>query len=210
MLRPLVLSSFLFAFTVVSGCSRNDEPDDGGRASAANEDVASPDSHMVDGEGVRELITVARVAIEPLGGSEVSGSVTFARSSQGVRLTYNIVGLGSGRHGFHVHETGSCEDGDDGTPGGAAGGHFNPAGAPHGAPDRAVTFRHAGDLGNLFVLPDGSAAGTFSDPLAELDGENSIIGRALMIHAEEDDFATQPTGNAGARIGCGVITGVEV
>ena len=171
--------------------------------------MISPDSHMADEQDVRELITLARVSIEPLGGSGVSGSVTFARSLQGVRLTYNIVGLEPGRYGFHVHENGSCEDGDDDTPGGAAGGHFNPAGAPHGAPDRVATARHAGDLGNLYVLPDSSAVGTFGDPLAELEGENSIIGRALMIHAEEDDFTTQPTGAAGARIGCGVITGVE-
>ena len=210
LIRACLFSAALLSFAVLSsGCGSNDERADGAGEEAVEESSSRIADALQDGEEPRALVTQARATIEPLGDSGLSGTVTFARSAQGVRLTYNIVGLEPGRYGFHVHENGSCEDGDDGTPGGAAGGHFNPAGAPHGAPDRVATARHAGDLGNLYVLPDSSAVGTFGDPLAELEGENSIIGRALMIHAEEDDFTTQPTGNAGPRIGCGVITGVE-
>ena len=145
------------------------------------------------------------VQIEPLGGSGVSGTVTLSPAPGGLEVRYELAGLTPGPHGFHVHENGSCADGDDGTPGGAAGGHFAPGGSPHGAPDAADGQRHAGDFGNVMADASGMASGSFVDVVATLDGPNGIAGKAVVVHADPDDLQTQPTGNAGSRVGCGVI-----
>jgi Cu-Zn family superoxide dismutase len=103
-----------------------------------------------------------------------------------------------GKHGFHVHEFGDCSMAD----GVCAGGHFNPTGSPHGSPDAAK--RHVGDFGNLTADESGKATYKRVDKLITFSGPNSIIGRSIIVHAAPDDFS-QPSGNAGARIGCGVI-----
>ncbi|MFT5357871.1 MAG: Cu-Zn family superoxide dismutase, partial [Polyangiales bacterium] len=102
-------------------------------------------------------------------------------------------------HGFHVHETGDCSA-PDGT---SAGGHFNPDGHDHGLPEASA--RHAGDLGNVEADAEGNvnSESRFSD--LHLDGEQGIGGRAVILHANPDDGG-QPTGNAGPRVACGVIS----
>src|SRR5690606_33627677 len=102
-----------------------------------------------------------------------------------------------------VHENGSCEPGEDGTPGGAAGDHFAPLGNPHGAPGDSA--RHVGDLGNVEAGADGRAQGTFVDPVVTLDGAHAIVGKAVVVHSGEDDLTSQPSGDSGDRVGCGVI-----
>jgi Cu-Zn family superoxide dismutase len=104
-----------------------------------------------------------------------------------------------GPHGFHIHEKGDCSAADASS----AGGHFNPTGKPHGGPDSDA--RHAGDFGNIEADATGNArySRTFSD--LTLDGESSIIGKAIIVHQKADDLKTQPSGDAGGRIGCGVI-----
>jgi Cu-Zn family superoxide dismutase len=135
----------------------------------------------------------------PTTGSAVSGIVTFTVTRAGLRIVADLQGLTPGKHGFHIHEYGDCSALD----GISAGGHFNPWNKPHGAP--ASTERHAGDLGNLTADESGKAHLDWIDTMLELGGENSIIGRAMVVHADEDDLQTQPTGNAGARVACGVI-----
>jgi superoxide dismutase, Cu-Zn family len=132
-------------------------------------------------------------------GNSVHGIVTFEAGEKGVRVVVNLSGLKPGTHGFHVHEFGDISS-DDGS---SAGGHFNPTGMPHSMP--MGTQRHAGDMGNIEADEQGNAHLDYIDPVMKLDGPNSIIGHAVIIHAKEDDFKTQPTGNAGARIGNGVI-----
>ena len=134
--------------------------------------------------------------VMPVGDSNVSGSVTFTASENGVQVTGNFEGLEPGNHGFHIHEYGDCTA-EDGT---SAGGHFNPAENNHGAPSDME--RHMGDLGNIEVNENGSAAVDFADQTVTLD---QIIGRGIIIHAGEDDFESQPTGAAGSRVACGVI-----
>jgi Cu-Zn family superoxide dismutase len=132
-------------------------------------------------------------------GNAVTGVVTFEEVASGVRVIANLTGLTPGKHGFHIHEFGdiSSEDGS------SAGGHFNPTAMPHSMP--MSEKRHAGDMGNIDADDKGSAHLDYIDPVMKLNGEYSIIGHAVIIHAKEDDFKTQPTGNAGARIGNGVI-----
>ena len=116
-----------------------------------------------------------------------------------MRVVADIEGLTPGDHGFHVHEFGDCSA-PDGT---SAGAHFNPTKKPHGAPDNAE--RHVGDLGNITADESGKAHYDRIDTVIELNGENTIVGRSVIVHAKADDFVSQPAGNAGSRIACGVI-----
>jgi Cu-Zn family superoxide dismutase len=138
------------------------------------------------------------------------GLVLFVREGAGIRVTGRVTGLAPGPHGFHVHENGSCSPDDSDGDGleeaaGAAGAHFNPTNAPHGARTANRSSRHAGDLGNIDADAAGAAAIAFTDSLIALDGRRNIIGRALIVHSDRDDLTTQPAGNSGRRVSCGVI-----
>ncbi len=144
-------------------------------------------------------VTKAICVVQPLGESKVQGKVTFTQLEGGVEIVAELTGFAPGEHGFHVHEFGDCSM-MDGT---CAGGHFNPTGAPHGGPDSDK--RHVGDLGNIKADASGKATYKRVDKLIALNGPNSIIGRSIIVHAKADDLKTQPSGDAGARVGCGVI-----
>jgi Cu-Zn family superoxide dismutase len=143
-------------------------------------------------------VTKAIAVVHPLGDNKVSGKVIFTQMKDGVEIAAQITGLSPGEHGFHVHEFGDCSMAD----GTCAGGHFNPEGKPHGRPDAAE--RHVGDFGNIKAGEDGKATYKRVDKMITFSGPHSIIGRSVIIHDKPDDFS-QPTGNAGGRIGCGVI-----
>lgn len=145
----------------------------------------------------------AAARFEPAPGSNVSGTVRFIEEDGGVRVVADLTGVESaGKHGFHIHENGQCEhDGDHFS---SAGGHFNPTNAPHACPPTEP--RHAGDLGNVEVGPDGAGRLEATTNLLSLEGPNSVVGKAVILHADEDDCQTQPTGNAGGRIACAVVT----
>jgi Cu-Zn family superoxide dismutase len=139
--------------------------------------------------------------LQPTAGSQVQGRVTFRQDSEGVHVVAELSGLSPGKHGFHVHEFGDCSAPDASS----AGGHFNPLGSPHGAPDNPPDQRHVGDLGNIEADADGNGFYERVDKVISLHGENSIIGKSVIVHADPDDLVTQPTGNAGARVACGTI-----
>ncbi len=143
----------------------------------------------------------AGAALEPTKGSTVRGSVNFVQIGDKVRVSASVSGLKpNGEYGFHIHEAGDCSSGD----GMSAKGHFNPYGKPHahaGTPER-----HAGDLTSLKSDGGGNASLTVDlDVITVAPGPASIVGRGLIVHAQPDDFKTQPTGNAGARSACAVI-----
>lgn len=142
---------------------------------------------------------VASVTLASTQGNHARGTVTFTQDAKGVKVVGSFTGLNLGEHGFHVHEKGDCSAPDAAS----AGGHFNPVTHKHGARDAAE--RHVGDLGNLKADPYGLARVDFVDEQISLDGPSSIIGKAVIIHEKADDFTTQPTGNAGGRLACGVI-----
>jgi len=145
-------------------------------------------------------VTKAIAMIHPLGNSKVEGKVVFTKVDGGLKIEAELSGLTPGEHGFHVHEFGDCSMAD----GKCAGGHFNPDKKPHAGPD--APERHVGDFGNIKADAEGKATYERVDKLATLSGPHSIIGRAVIVHAAPDDMETQdPPGNAGARIGCGVI-----
>jgi Cu-Zn family superoxide dismutase len=137
--------------------------------------------------------------LNPTQGNKVHGTVTFTKVSSGVRVVADIYDLTPGPHGFHIHEKGDCSAPDASS----AGGHFNPAGMPHGGP--GSVRRHSGDFGNLVADSEGHARIKFIDPLLTFQGPSTIVGHAVVVHEKADDMITQPTGNAGARLACGVI-----
>lgn len=143
----------------------------------------------------------AQAMLMPLGESVVGGLVRFTElPGGGVEVVGQIAGLTkNGTHGFHVHEFGDCST-PDGT---SAGGHFTVGESHHGGP--TSDGRHLGDLGNLKSDETGTAVIKSSDKMLSLSGPNSILGRAVVVHAGEDDLKSQPAGNSGPRIGCGVI-----
>ena len=146
---------------------------------------------------------VARVA--EVDGSGVSGTVEFVDLGDAVEVRYNLSGLAAGPHGFHVHQTGDCGPDSTGTPAGAAGGHFNPLASVHGSPDTTAARRHAGDLGNVEADAAGQAIGARVDSVLAFSGPTAVLGKAVVVHAGRDDLTSQPSGDAGARVGCGVV-----
>lgn len=144
-------------------------------------------------------VTKAVAVVQGLGDHKVSGKVTFTQMSDGVEIMAELTGLHPGEHGFHIHEFGDCSM----TDGKCAGGHFNPTGAPHGGPDSEK--RHVGDLGNIKADGEGKATYKRVDKMISLNGPHSIIGRSVILHAKADDLKSQPSGDAGDRIGCGTI-----
>jgi len=145
-------------------------------------------------------------AIAVVHGQYVHGNVTFTQNGCGeaVLVEVSIAGLDPGLHGFHVHEKGDLSNGCLST-----GGHYNPDKHDHGAREDPV--RHVGDLGNVNADEAGVALTKFSDPLITLAGPRSIVGRGIVIHEKADDLGrgghpdSKKTGNAGGRVGCGVI-----
>ena len=143
----------------------------------------------------------ATATLETTKGNVVGGKVDFLQKGDKVFVTASVSGLSPGPHGFHIHEKGDCSSGD----GMSAGGHFNPQGKAHGAP--SAPDHHAGDMPMLVADGAGNALLT-----AEIDGTTigsgagtDIVGRSVIVHKDADDFKTQPTGNSGARVACGVI-----
>lgn len=154
---------------------------------------------LTSGSAFAQEPAKAVAVLSPTANSKVMGTVTFTKVGDEVKVVADITGLTPGKHGFHIHEFGDCTS-PDGT---SAGGHFNPAKHQHGAPD--ASDRHAGDLGNIEADASGKAHLELSDKTIRLSGAESIIGHAVIVHEKVDDLKTQPTGDAGGRLACGVI-----
>jgi Cu-Zn family superoxide dismutase len=137
--------------------------------------------------------------LHPASGSQVTGMVTFTATGDGVQVVADVTGLTPGKHGFHIHEFGDCSA-PDAT---SAGSHFNPTHKAHGGPE--MKERHIGDLGNLEANAAGKAHLELTDKMLKLTGPSSIVGYAVIVHEKEDDLKSQPVGNAGGRLACGVV-----
>ena len=138
--------------------------------------------------------------LKPTQGNKAAGTVKFEEADGKVHVVADFTGLPPGKHGLHVHENADCSAPDASS----AGSHFNPGNKQHGAPNAAE--HHAGDFGNI----DADAAGrahldTTLSFVTVTDGPKSVVRHSVIVHAAPDDFKTQPTGNAGARLACGVI-----
>jgi len=178
----------------VSGCKK-EEPvvDQSETATEAPTPVTEP------------TVTTQIAAVTLSGPGGASGVVNFTQEAGGVHVVARVQGAPAGTHGFHVHAVGTCEGPDFKT----AGDHFNPTNTPHGAPDAAQ--HHAGDFGNIEVASDGTGNLDLTTTMLSVGdgGANDVVGKAVILHAGKDDLTTQPSGNAGARIACGVVQKAE-
>lgn len=143
----------------------------------------------------------ATARLEPRSGSTLTGTARFTSAAGGLGAHIEVQGAAPGEHGLHVHEKGNCDD----PKAVSAGGHFNPAMSPHhGGP--ATPVRHGGDLGNIQVDASGNGTLDVVVPGLSVDGaQDGVVGRALVVHEKVDDLQTDPAGNSGGRIACGVI-----
>ena len=187
----LVACALLAAGVLLAGCKKDNEQlvQDNENAYAAPTPEATPEP----------TITNDIAAAQLTGPGGVSGTITFTQGTDGVQVVARVEGAKPGKHGFHLHAGGACE-GDYKS----AGDHFNPTNVAHGAPD--APEHHAGDFGNIEVGADGTGNADFTTAMLSLgEGANDAIGKAVILHGGEDDLKTQPSGNSGARIACGVV-----
>lgn len=188
------MRSFVIAVITVAAlaCSKVDN---------SNPRAGDQGTAMADKAG--RAAPAATVTLAPLSDSGVSGELAFFPTDGGVRVEGYVKGLApNSTHGFHIHDKGDCSAPD----GSSAGDHYNPTAHQHGAPGPEA---HVGDMGNIVSDADGRATvsafvvgGAVGS--AAQDGSN-IVGHAIIVHAKTDDLASQPSGNAGPRVACGVI-----
>ena len=176
-------------FLLVSSCNSKD---------TSTKNLAHEESTMISHDD-SNAISKAVCVLTPTEGSNVKGLVTFTQTDAGLLIVADVEGLSEGKHGFHIHEFGDISK-SDGT---SAGGHFNPEHKDHAGPEDEI--RHAGDFGNIIADANGNAHYERVDSLISFKGINNIIGRSIIIHADEDDLVSQPTGDAGGRVAQGVI-----
>lgn len=197
----------ILAATLLFGCgggddtteSTREEDTTGAEATAGTEEVETPAEDTT--AEVQRDATIAEAAMEPTEGNEVRGTVRFIEGDQGLSVVVDLSGLPPGsEHGFHVHETGDCSAPDASS----AGSHYAPEGHPHALPTSEEP-RHAGDMGNVRADENGEVHQRLEVATLSIEGEEpSVVGRAVIVHAQPDD-GSQPTGNAGDRLACGVV-----
>ena len=200
-MRLIHTSLFLASALALTACNKGAEPD------AAPADTVAPTAAttpVADPAAPPEMAKpIATAQLQPTKDSTVAGTINFSLVDGQLRASGDITGLKpDSEHGFHIHEKGDCSA-PDGT---SAGGHFNPGHSEHGSISAAM--HHGGDMPNIKADAQGNAH--IDGPVASNvnvgvgDGFD-IVGRGLIVHADPDDYKTQPTGNAGARLACAVI-----
>lgn len=147
----------------------------------------------------------AIATIGPTSGNSVTGMAIFTQNGDQITLTIEIQNASPGIHAVHIHENGDCSAPD----GKSAGGHWNPTDVAHGKWGEGEF--HLGDIGNITVGEDGTGSIELTTNLWEIGtgSDVDVVGKGIIVHADADDFTSQPSGNAGARIGCGVIVLAE-
>lgn len=188
-----LISLSLFALVLALGCAPAEEPAEDEMDEV--EVVEAPAETAVVAEA-----SVATATLATADGTEV-GHVTFIETPAGVQVSADLhdVAADDGLHGFHVHQTGECSPPDFTT----AGDHFDPEGVDHACPP--TTPRHAGDLGNVSIAGGSGLLDLTTDGVTVAPGDTSVVGKAVILHEGEDDCTTQPTGDAGNRLACGVV-----
>ncbi|WP_407353606.1 superoxide dismutase family protein [Luteimonas sp. R10] len=195
--RVLLLTPALLA---LAACTPSGDP--ATEAEIAAETAESEQTAEPVPEAPMTTAATAQATLQPTAGNETSGELTFTAEDGAIRISGEVRGLPAGSvHGFHVHETGDCSA-PDAT---SAGGHFSPHGNDHGRVGHGE--HHAGDTDNITANAEGVAmvdtrleGATLGDGAA-----TDIAGKGVIVHADPDDYTSQPTGNAGARLACGVI-----
>src|SRR5690606_27773785 len=144
----------------------------------------------------------AQAELEPTEGNVARGMVEFSPAENGgLEIVARVEGIPPGTYGIHIHEVGDCSASDASS----AGDHFSPSDDPHGGPYDPAHERHAGDLGNITVDASGEGRKALTVDELRLDGEYGVVGKAVIVHDGEDDLTSQPSGESGDPVACGVI-----
>lgn len=194
-----MLKNYLFFFiflTLLLSCEKQKTETTKTDTTAQDFDTALQDSNLGD---TTQEVSYAIAVLNPTQNNKASGSVTFTKVGDGIKIVADVQGLTPGKHGFHIHEKGDCSAPDASS----AGDHFNPTGHQHGD---AGENSHAGDFGNLTADKNGKAHLEITSKQLSFSGKNSILNRAVVVHQDPDDLKSQPAGKSGPRIACGVIT----
>lgn len=206
MIRLCTLS--LLIPLLVIGCDRPAEPVEPVAASSTTPSMpATPESLRTDSAPpapvASDATLSAQAVLMPTQGHSTGGELSLQVENGALRVTGRVTGLTTpAAHGFHIHEIGNCSAPDASS----AGDHFNPTALPHG--QLGTGTHHAGDMPNLSADAQGEAQVDLLLPALEIgsNGPRDVLGRAVVVHEQADDYTTQPSGNSGARIACGVIT----
>jgi Cu-Zn family superoxide dismutase len=199
--KKLVSAVAVMFLLVLVACGRKDDTiDTNAGETATGEPTINTEEPAPDAAQESATVTLQGAPED----TDFKGTITLTPEGDGVRVVAHLEGVDqNGQHGFHVHETGDCSHGEGDKHFTSAGGHFNPTGAEHACPPTEP--RHAGDLGNIEVT-NGTGHLETSTNLLSLTGTSSVVGKAIILHAKADDCKTQPTGDAGDRLACGVVT----
>lgn len=184
--------------TLVAQRGDPDRGDDSGRRGDPSRGTAA-DQAAEAGSGANAEQAVAIVS--PASGSQVRGTVVFTQQDSGILIETNLTGLEPGQHGFHIHQFGDCSASDASS----AGDHFSPFDRRHGDPGGDPGERHVGDLGNVEADQNGTAQVSLTDYVITFEGDTSILGKAIVVHSGADDLTSQPSGESGEPVACGVI-----
>ncbi len=199
-MKRIGLSLFFSAVFFMTGCKNEnqtaaDRVDEHTNMTQDEEEAGADDTSET-----KELT----LQIEPRSGSNVSGTITFVQENGEVTMTAEVSGLSEGMHGIHIHEKADCSAED----GSSAGGHWNPTFEDHGEWGDSNGY-HRGDIGNFDVNSEGTGSITFTTDkwcIGCEDEKMNILGKSVIVHDGADDFTSQPSGNAGSRVGCAEIT----
>ncbi len=203
-MRLIHTSLFLASALALTACNKGAEPDAAPADSVPPPAATTPATDPAAPPEMAKPIATAQ--LQPTKDSTVAGTINFSLVDGQLRASGDISGLKpDSEHGFHIHEKGDCSAPD----GSSAGGHFNPGSSEHGSVSTAM--HHGGDMPNIKADAQGNAH--IDGPVASnvnvgVGDAFDIVGRGLIVHADPDDYKTQPTGNAGARLACAVITKV--
>lgn len=198
-MKRIGLSLFLSAALLLTGCKNENQTADE-RVDEHTNLTQQEEEAGVNDTYVQDELTFQ---IESRSGSNVTGTVTFQQVDDEVTMTAEVSGLEEGMHAIHLHENADCSA-EDGT---SAGGHWNPTFEDHGEWGDAGGY-HRGDIGNFDVNSNGEGSITFTTDkwcIGCEDEKKNILNKAVIIHAGADDFTSQPSGNAGTRVGCAEI-----
>lgn len=189
-MKSLLFTVGLFGLTALSFAQDN----------GVSEAPTTQDTKTTGAVGPGELI--AEVTLSPTKGHKAGGRVFFFQTEEGLRVHAAITGATEGVHGIHIHEKGDCSAEDASS----AGGHWNPTKGEHGAPNEPG--KHAGDLGNIVVHADGTGmmeVVLLNATHEKLENWSQVRGKSVILHSGRDDLNSQPSGNSGDRVACGVI-----
>ena len=194
----VMTASLALSMALAIGCGDRDRDEEAGGTETP---TAADAPSSATTETAQESMTVSLTGAP--NDTDFAGTITVHPEGNGVHIIADVAGVDTdGMHGIHVHENGECDhEGEGGKHFTSAGGHFNPANVEHACPPTEP--RHAGDLGNIQVT-GGRGHLEVSATTLTMD---QLAGKAIILHAGEDDCKTQPTGNSGDRLACGVAGG---